>query len=153
MLRVKDAEKSLKFYQDVLGMSLMRTAGNDAAGFTLYFLGYPGKQGMPEENSRTSDREGLLELTWNHGTEKDEAFSYHNGNNEPQGFGHICIAVDNLDAACQRLEDLNVSLKKRLTDWRMRNVTNNQNPDGYWVENDQNETNTRKANNRKVCTQ
>jgi len=146
MLRVKDAEKSLKFYQDVLGMSLMRTAGNDAAGFTLYFLGYPGKQGMPEENGRTSDREGLLELTWNHGTEKDEAFSYHNGNNEPQGFGHICIAVDNLDAACQRLEDLNVSWKKRLTDGRMRNVAFVLDPDGYWVEIVQNEAFTGKAN-------
>src|SRR3569833_4736080 len=133
MLRVKDAEKSLKFYQDVLGMSLMRTAGNDAAGFTLYFLGYPGKQGMPEENGRTSDREGLLELTWNHGTEKDEAFSYHNGNNEPQGFGHICIAVDNLDAACQRLEDLNVSWKKRLTDGRLWFVVFVLVSVGFWV--------------------
>ncbi len=28
--------------------------------------------------------------TWNYGTEKDEEFKYHNGNDKPQGFGHIC---------------------------------------------------------------
>lgn len=88
MIRVKDAQKSLKFYQDVMGMSLFREAGVPSAGFTLYFLGYPGKQGFPQNG--TADREGILELTWNHGTEKDESFSYHNGNDQPQGFGHIC---------------------------------------------------------------
>ena len=25
------------------------------------------------------------------GTEKDPNFKYHNGNNEPQGFGHIAV--------------------------------------------------------------
>jgi lactoylglutathione lyase len=89
MIRVKDQEKSLKFYQEVLGMSLFRTSEAPSAGFNLYFLGYPGTLGVPKEG-RTSDREGLLELTWNYGTEKDESFSYHNGNDEPQGFGHIC---------------------------------------------------------------
>jgi lactoylglutathione lyase len=89
MMRVKDAEKSIKFYEEVLGMKLMRTAEAKAAGFTNFFLGYPGKDGMPKENEMVH-RQGLLELTWNHGTEKDEAFQYHNGNDEPQGFGHIC---------------------------------------------------------------
>jgi len=89
MLRVKDAEKSLQFYQEVMGMALLRTSGNPDAGFTLYFLGYPGDKGVPQDG-RTSDREGLLELTWNHGTEKDESFQYHSGNQEPKGFGHIC---------------------------------------------------------------
>lgn len=89
MIRVKDAEKSLKYYQEVLGMSLLRTIEQSAAGFNLYFLGYPGTKGIPEDGF-TSDREGLLELTWNYGTEKDENFKYHDGNAEPQGFGHIC---------------------------------------------------------------
>lgn len=89
MIRVKDAEKSLKFYQDVMGMSLVRTHEAQAAGFNLYFLAYPGTQGLPKDG-QTSHREGLLELTWNYGTEKDENFKYHSGNDEPQGFGHIC---------------------------------------------------------------
>jgi lactoylglutathione lyase len=87
MIRVKDHEKSLKFYQEVLGMSLLRTAENPSAGFNLYFLGYA--DGKVAANG-TAHLEGLLELTWNYGTEKDPNFKYHNGNDQPQGFGHIC---------------------------------------------------------------
>lgn len=89
MLRVKDAEKSLKFYQETMGMTLLRTNKQEAAGFNLYFLGYPGTKGVPE-GGFTADYEGILELTWNYGTEKDADFKYHDGNSEPQGFGHIC---------------------------------------------------------------
>ena len=90
MIRVKDAEKSLRYYQDVLGMKLVRTHEAPGAGFNLYFLAYPSVQPLPTDG-QTSQREGLLELTWNYGTEKDDGFRYHNGNAEPQGFGHICI--------------------------------------------------------------
>jgi lactoylglutathione lyase len=136
MIRVKDAEKSLKFYQETMGMSLLRKSESPNSGFNLYFLGYPGEYGT---DGNTSSREGILELTWNYGTEKEENFKYHNGNDEPQGFGHICISVDNIDAACQRFEDLNVSWKKRLTDGRMKNVAFVLDPDGYWIEVVQNE--------------
>lgn len=44
------------------------------------------------------------------------------------------MSVDDLDAACQRFEDLKCSWKKRLTDGRMRNVAFLLDPDGYWVE-------------------
>lgn len=89
MIRVKDIEKSLKFYQDICGMSLVRTIENKDAGFNLYFLGYTGGRTLDSE-SEIPRLEGLLELTWNYGTEKDEDFKYHNGNDQPQGFGHIC---------------------------------------------------------------
>lgn len=138
MLRVKDAEKSLKFYQETMGMTLLRTNKQEAAGFNLYFLGYPGTKGVPE-GGFTADYEGILELTWNYGTEKDADFKYHDGNSEPQGFGHICISVDNIDAACERFETLNVNWKKRLTDGRMKNVAFVLDPDGYWIEIVQNE--------------
>ncbi|KAK3349285.1 Glyoxalase/Bleomycin resistance protein/Dihydroxybiphenyl dioxygenase [Lasiosphaeria hispida] len=143
MIRVKDAEKSLKFYQEVLGMTLLRTSANEKGGFNLYFLGYSD---VPAAGQGTADREGLLELTWNYGTEKDEAFSYHDGNKGPQGFGHICVSVDSLDAACARLESLEVSWKKMLTDGRMKNVAFVLDPDGYWVEIVQNENFTGKDN-------
>ncbi|KAM3460423.1 hypothetical protein MY5147_006556 [Beauveria neobassiana] len=133
MLRVKDIEKSLKFYQEILGMSLIRKHEAEAAGFNLYFLAYPADQGLPTDD-KTSHREGLLELTWNYGTEKDESFKYHNGNDQPQGFGHICITVDDLDAACQRFEEKGCNWKKRLTDGRMKNIAFLLDPDGYWVE-------------------
>ena len=124
MIRVKDAEASLAFYQDVMGMQLKRTSENPKNEFNLYFLGYgaPAAEGTPEGVSATASQEGLLELTWNYGTEKDPNFKYHDGNAQPQGFGHICIAVDDLDAACARFEEKKVNWKKRLTDGRMKNI-------------------------------
>lgn len=133
MIRVKNAEKSLAFYQDVMGMKLMRTHEAKSAGFNLYFLGYPGEQGMPQE-STMSHREGLLELTWNYGTEKKAEFKYHSGNEEPKGFGHICVSVDDLDAACERFDDLGCTWQKRLQDGNLKTVAFLLDPDGYWIE-------------------
>ncbi|KAL8715875.1 MAG: hypothetical protein Q9220_000542 [cf. Caloplaca sp. 1 TL-2023] len=136
MIRVKDHTKSLEFYKDILGMSLLRTNESPSSNFNLYFLGY-----VPGANNdvNTSPLEGVLELTWNYGTEKNKDFKYHDGNSEPQGFGHIAITVDNLDAACARFEEKGVRWKKRLTDGRMKNVAFVLDPDGYWVEVVQNE--------------
>jgi lactoylglutathione lyase len=124
MIRVKDAEKSLDFYQNIMGMDLKRVSEQKEAGFNLYFLGYgsPAPESTADGVSSIADQEGLLELTWNYGTEKDPNFKYHDGNAQPQGFGHICISVDDLDAACQRFEEMKVNWKKRLTDGRMKNV-------------------------------
>ena len=133
MIRVKDAEASLKFYQEVMGMTLLRTSENASANFNLYFLGYPS------DAPTQAHREGILELTWNYGTEKDENFSYHSGNAEPKGFGHICVSVDDLDAACKRFEEKGVKWQKRLTDGRMKNVAFVLDCDGYWIEVIQNE--------------
>ncbi|KAL8946555.1 MAG: hypothetical protein Q9222_007062 [Ikaeria aurantiellina] len=143
MIRVKDHSKSLEFYQDVMGMSLLRTNESPSSKFNLYFLGY-----VPGANNdvNTSNLEGVLELTWNYGTEKDADFKYHDGNSEPQGFGHIAITVDDLDAACSRFEEKGVRWKKRLTDGRMKNVAFVLDPDGYWVEVVQNEKLKTRAN-------
>ena len=124
MIRVKDVEKSLTFYKDVLGMDLMRVVENQQSSFNLYFLGYgpPAPESSTDRPNPVADREGLLELTWNYGTEKDANFKYHNGNAEPKGFGHICVSVDDLDAACERFAQMGVSWKKKLTDGRMKDV-------------------------------
>ncbi|KXL48007.1 hypothetical protein M433DRAFT_8137 [Acidomyces richmondensis BFW] len=141
MIRVKDKDVSIKFYEDVMGMKLKRTHENKDANFNLYFLAYGPPAGDKTANgvNPTADREGLLELTWNYGTEKQEGKVYHDGNAEPQGFGHICVSVDDLNAACQRFEEKGVTWKKRLSDGRMRNVAFLLDPDGYWIEVIQNE--------------
>ena len=59
---------------------------------------------------------------------------YHDGNSDPRGFGHICVSVPDIEAACQRFEDLGVTFQKRLTDGRMKNLAFIKDPDGYWVE-------------------
>lgn len=93
MVRVKNVEDSLKFYQEVMGMTLLRTSENKDAGFNLYFLGYGSPPSGETANgvNPTAKREGLLELTWNYGSEKEEGPVYTDGNKEPQGeyFGVI----------------------------------------------------------------
>jgi lactoylglutathione lyase len=74
MFRIKDPEKSLKFYQEVIGMTLIRTADVPAGKFTNFFLAYTGSDGIP---ATTAGREGILELCWNYGTEKEHDFKYH----------------------------------------------------------------------------
>lgn len=138
MIRVKSSSSSLIFYQEILGMTLLRTSEHPDAMFNLYFLGYANSTDPSTKDSQAK-REGLLELTWNYGTESDESFKYHNGNDEPQGFGHICVSVDDLDAACKRFDDLGVKWKKKLTDGRMKDVAFLLDPDGYWIEVIQNE--------------
>lgn len=92
MVRCKDPKKSLEFYCSVLGMSHLRTLKLPAAKFNLYFLGYrqPGDPNQPAgEETSIASREGLVELTWNYGTENDPSFKYHTGNSEPLGYGVI----------------------------------------------------------------
>lgn len=124
MIRVKDAERSLGFYRDVLGMEVRRVVENAGSGFNLYFLGYgpPAPDRAADGVSPVAGREGLLELTWNYGTEKDPDFRYHDGNTDPKGYGHICISVDDLDAACDRLDEKKVSWQKKLQDGKLKDV-------------------------------
>ncbi|GAA5911742.1 lactoylglutathione lyase [Sporobolomyces salmoneus] len=137
MFRVKDAKKSLDFYQNKLGMELLHEApGGD---FTNYFLAFPepGFESLSKEekSARKWQREGVLELCHNWGTEKDEKFKYANGNEEPgRGFGHICYSVDSLEEECARLEKLDVQFKKKPHEGRMRHIAFILDPDNYWIE-------------------
>ncbi|KAG6334591.1 hypothetical protein ID866_4501 [Astraeus odoratus] len=129
MLRIKDPKPSLHFYTDILGMSLLQEM--NMGNFTLYFLAYDA-----EEVNGVFARQGVLELTHNHGTESDPNFQgYSSGNSDPgRGFGHIAISVANIEEACARFERLGVPFKKRLTDGNMKNIAFILDPDGYWVE-------------------
>jgi lactoylglutathione lyase len=75
-----------------------------------------------------------LELTWNHGTEKDPDFKVHDGNKEPQGFGHIGFIVDNLDESCAQMEANGVRFKKKPADGNMRGIAFAYDPNDYWIE-------------------
>ncbi|SFR86867.1 lactoylglutathione lyase [Stenotrophomonas maltophilia] len=139
MLRVKDITASLDFYTRVLGYRLIDKRDFAEAGFSLYFLAYvPSGTVVPEDDAERrlwmAGLPGVLELTHNHGTEAQDGPVYHDGNSDPRGFGHICVSVPELEAACQRFEDLGVPFQKRLTDGRMKNLAFIKDPDGYWVE-------------------
>ncbi|TFL03052.1 Glyoxalase/Bleomycin resistance protein/Dihydroxybiphenyl dioxygenase [Pterulicium gracile] len=137
MIRIKDPEASLKFYTEVLGMDLITK--NVKSDFTLYFLAFDNGDGDQPEEVRAKTRftrEGILELTHNHGTESDPDFKgYASGNAEPgRGFGHIAISVDDIDKACERFEKLGVQFKKRPNEGTMKHIAFILDPDGYWVE-------------------
>ena len=107
---------------------------NPDAKFDLYFLAYDSPNSLAAGEHWTA-RQGVLELTHNYGTEKDDNFKVANGNSEPgKGFGHICVSVDHIQAACQRIEDAGYKFQKKLTDGRMRSIAFALDPDGYWVE-------------------
>ncbi|HAL23647.1 MAG TPA: lactoylglutathione lyase [Stenotrophomonas sp.] len=139
MLRVKDITASLDFYTRVLGYQLIDKRDFAEAQFSLYFLAYvPAGVTVPEDDATRrvwmAGLPGVLELTHNHGTESQDGPVYHDGNSDPRGFGHLCVSVPALEAACQRFEELGVPFQKRLTDGRMKNIAFIKDPDGYWVE-------------------
>jgi lactoylglutathione lyase len=139
MLRVKDPAVSLAFYTSVFGMRVLRKLDFPEMTFSLYFL-HRAQEGdaVPEDPGErtawTFSQRGILELTHNWGTEADEAFRYHDGNAQPQGFGHICFSVPDLDAAIRWLDDNGVPYVKRPDQGKMRDVAFVKDPDGYWIE-------------------
>lgn len=76
----------------------------------------------------------MLELTHNWSDESNDNVSYHTGNEEPTGFGHIGFAVPNIDAACKRFESLGLEFKKKANDRSMKGIAFIKAQDGYWIE-------------------
>ncbi len=141
MVRIKEPERSLKFYRDVMGMTLLKKLDFPEMEFSLYFMGYvrPEDGPIPDDPTArteyTFEQKALLELTHNWGTENDEAFDgYHNGNNDPRGYGHIGMSVPDVYRACERFEELGVEFVKRPDDGKMKGIAFIKDPDGYWIE-------------------
>jgi lactoylglutathione lyase len=84
MFRVKDPAKSLRFYKDLLGMTLMREVHFEEAAFSLYFLAHIPSEQQEEVPSDPRSPEAseyikrmfhpIIELTHNHGTENKPDF-------------------------------------------------------------------------------
>lgn len=139
MLRVKDPSVSLDFYTRVMGMRVLRRLDFAEMSFSLYFLArVEAHEVVPEEQGErtvwTFSQRGILELTHNWGSEDDPAFKYHDGNAQPQGFGHICFSVPDLDAAIRWFDDNGATYVKRPEQGKMKNVAFIKDPDGYWIE-------------------
>ncbi len=83
MLRVGDLQRSIDFYTQVMGMTLLRTTERPGQDYSLAFVGY----GSNPEHAE-------IELTYNHGVS-----SYELGS----AYGHIAIGVPDAAAACERI--------------------------------------------------
>lgn len=114
MLRISDPEESLKFYSELLGMSLIFRW--NTGPMTVYYLGHAApedKTPLGIYNSMSS-RLGLLELIHAHG-DKDkssEGVSSSHVNDsamrsvEASGFGHLGFLVPNVENALERAKKL-----------------------------------------------
>jgi len=85
MIRSGNLDRSIEFYTQVLGMTLLRRKDYPDGKFTLAFVGYG------EEANNT-----VIELTYNWGVD-----SYEIGN----GFGHLALEVDDVYAACVEIKN------------------------------------------------
>ena len=110
MVRVTDIETSVKFYRDALGLELLSRRDYPQGRFTLVFLAAHG------------DHSAQVELTHNWDPE-----SYAGGRN----FGHLAYAVDDIYAACRRLQDQGVVINRPPRDGRMAFVRS---PDNISIE-------------------
>ncbi len=98
MVRVQDLDASLDFYCNKLGLIETRRKDVPAGEFSLIFLAAP-------ENP-----EAEIELTYNWEPEE-----YDEGRN----FGHLAFEVDDIYAACQKLQDGGVTINRPPRDGRM----------------------------------
>ena len=118
MLRVGDLDKSIDFYVNRLGMSLIRRKDYPHGKFTLAFVGY----GSEKENA-------VIELTHNLGKQSDD---YELGDK----YGHIAIGVKDIDRICKGLEDNGCKITTKPK--TMKNSTTVlafvEDPDGYKIE-------------------
>jgi lactoylglutathione lyase len=93
MIRVLDLVRSLAFYTEQLGMKLLRRRDYPDGQFTLAFVGYG------EEIDHT-----VIELTHNWG--RDEPYV------QGDAWGHVAIAVPDIEAACVRLAAAGVKIPR-----------------------------------------
>lgn len=116
MLRVGNLQRSIDFYTQVLGMTLLRTSENPEYKYTLAFVGY----GSNPEHAE-------LELTYNWGVDHYELGT---------AYGHIALAVPDAAAACAKIRESGGNVTREAGPVKGGNtviafVTD---PDGYKVE-------------------
>ncbi|WP_028958265.1 VOC family protein [Sulfitobacter sp. 20_GPM-1509m] len=111
MVRVKDLEKSMAFYE-MLGLKEIRRMDSEQGRFSLIFMAAEGQEECP------------VELTYNwDGDDKLPDDSRH--------FGHLAYEVDDIYAMCQTLQDNGVTINRPPRDGHMAFVRS---PDNISIE-------------------
>ncbi|MGV8855924.1 MAG: VOC family protein [Devosia sp.] len=116
MIRVLDADRSIAFYQQAFGLRIVDRI--DFPEFALIYLNDPQTGGFE------------LELTVNHG--RTEPYDLGDG------YGHIAVVVNDVDAEHARLSEAGLAPRK-LVDFKNGDVLVGRfffvaDPDGYQIE-------------------
>ena len=80
MLRVGNLQRSIDFYTQVMGMTLLRTTDRPEQKYSLAFVGYGNNPDHAE-----------IELTYNYGIDHYELGT---------AYGHIALGVEDVTATC-----------------------------------------------------
>jgi lactoylglutathione lyase len=95
MLRVGNLQRSIDFYTQVLGMTLLRTTDRPEQQYTLAFLGYGRNPAHAE-----------IELTFNYGVTQYELGT---------AYGHIAIGLPDVAGTCAAVRDKAAALGGAVT--------------------------------------
>lgn len=106
---VRDLEKSLRFYKDIIGLKEVRRSENKEKGFVIVFL-EDGKSDF------------LLELTWL----KNHPDAYDLGEQE----FHLALTAEDFDAEYKKHQELGLIVY----DNKDMGIYFLEDPDGYWLE-------------------
>ena len=116
MLRVGDLQRSIDFYTEVMGMTLLRQKEYPKGEFTLAFLGYG------DESDNT-----VLELTYNWGVSEYEMGS---------AYGHIAIEVADVYQATTQAKEKGCKVLREAGPMNAGStiIAFLEDPDGYPIE-------------------
>ena len=95
MLRVGNLQRSVDFYTQALGMTLLRTVQRPEQRYDLAYLGY----GANPEHAE-------LELTYNYGVDRYELGT---------AYGHLAIGTPDVAAACEAVRRQSAALGGAVT--------------------------------------
>ncbi len=109
MIRTNNPDKSIRFYSEGLGLSLLKQKDFAQGKFSLIFLGEDEKSAMVELTHNWDDSE------------------YTNGNQ----FGHLAFSTENIYQACEKLQQMGVAILRPPRDGHMAFVKD---PNGISIE-------------------
>lgn len=114
MIRVWNLEKSIKFYQDMFGMKLLRTSENTEYKYTLAFMWY-------------WEWQSEIELTYNWWTDTYEHWN---------AFWHIALGFDDIYETCDKIRAAGGIINREPGPvlWWTTQIAFVRDPDGYSIE-------------------
>ncbi len=117
MIRVRDLDRSVKFYTGPLGMKELRRNEVPGGRYTLSFVGYG------DEKSHA-----VVELTYNW----DQEQPYDIGS----GFGHLAVGLPDIKEACERVRQAGgkVTREPGPVKFGTTVIAFVEDPDGYKIE-------------------